>query len=104
MKTILLICVALIGFAVASAAQTPYGNNGFNYVTDTNVVTGNWYCIDVLEEAAIDTIKVRNRTGANTTVIQTITADTIPAGARLFWNITRLKLNSGKVVLYRKID
>ena len=104
MKRYILI-FALMAFAAGASAQSPYGNNGHNYISNsTTAVAGNWYCFQAVTQCIVDTLIVTNQTGQYTFKGQTITADTIPAGTFLFWNVTRVKLTSGKACLYRKID
>lgn len=103
-KFFLIALLLMLGSALAGYSQTPYGNDGYNYVTDTNMVSGRWFCLTVVDDIVIDTCINYQKTGANTWVNDTILNDTIQAGITLFWNIKKFKLNSGKAVLYRKID
>lgn len=104
MKRIVLIIV-FAAFAVIGMAQSPYGNNGHTYISNsTTAVTGTWYCLQAVTQCIIDTVRVLNQTGQYTFALQVRIHDTIPAGTFLYWNVTTIQLTSGKAVLYRKQD
>lgn len=70
--------------------------NGVVNTTDTSAVTGEFYCLQVLEEATFSVFTEREATGS-------LTGFAIPAGTQLFngLGITAYTLTSGKVRAYK---
>jgi hypothetical protein len=70
------------------------GTNGAKIVTDTSAQTGEWYAIQIVEDAAFSALTGFQLQG-------TWTGVTFPAGQIIFGRFTAFTLSSGKVVAYR---
>jgi len=72
------------------------GQAGSDLVEDTTAMTGNWFAIQVIEEAAFSVL-----TDASMTVTGTLSGITYPAGLLFFGAFTAFTLSSGAVQAYR---
>jgi len=72
------------------------GQNGSDLVEDTTAMTGNWFAIQIIEEAQFATL-----TDASMTVTGTLGSVTWPAGLLTFGAFTAFTLSSGAVQAYR---
>lgn len=73
------------------------GYYGSTLITDTEVNTGTYYCLQVLADCVIDSLVDSGRDGDD------INGLALNAGTILFGkNITRIKLTSGSVIAYKK--
>ena len=70
------------------------GSNGALIVTGTNANTGEWYAIQVIEDAAFSALTGFQLQG-------TWTGVTFAAGTIIYGRFTAFTLSSGKVVAYR---
>ena len=73
------------------------GYYGSTLITDTEVNTGTYFCLQVLVDCVIDSLVDSGRDGDD------INGLSLNAGTILFGkNITRIKLTSGSVIAYKK--
>jgi hypothetical protein len=72
------------------------GQAGSDLVEDTTAMTGNWFAIQILEEAAFSVL-----TDASMDVTGTLSSVTFPAGVIIFGAFTAFTLSSGAVLAYR---
>lgn len=73
------------------------GQNGGNLVDNTDSRSGNWFAIQILEEAQFTSL-----TDASLTVSGTLSAIVFPAGALVFGSFTAFELASGAVWAYKQ--
>ena len=72
------------------------GQNGGDLVQDTTAMTGAWFAIQIIEEAAFSVL-----TDASTDVTGTLSSITFPAGCLIFGSFTAFTLSSGAALAYR---
>lgn len=72
------------------------GQNGSDLVEDTTAMSGNWFAIQIIEEAQFATL-----TDASMKVTGTLGSCTFPAGCLIFGAFTAFELSSGAVLAYR---
>ena len=72
------------------------GQAGSDLVEDTTAMTGNWFAIQIIEEAAFSTL-----TDSSMDVTGTLSSVTFPAGCLIFGAFTAFTLASGAAMAYR---
>jgi len=75
------------------------GLNGGNFIKDTNVHTGNWFAIQIVEDAIIQT-QSSNISGLDNACQPVSGGITLSAGTVLYGNYTSIDLTSGAVIAY----
>lgn len=70
------------------------GSNGALIVTGTGANTGEWYAIQIIEDAAFSALTGFQLQG-------TWTGVTLPTGLIIYGRFTAFTLSSGKVIAYR---
>ena len=71
-----------------------FGQNGFNYITDTTVTTGNWKCVKCITACVFTTLTAS--VGDNGDAIA------LAAGDIIYGPFTAITLASGSVVAYNR--
>ena len=74
------------------------GGFGSIFVTDTSLYTGDFFAIQAIEDSIFGTLSSNNMTNCNTWVSGAIL---FPAGIVITSEFTDVKLNSGKIILYK---
>lgn len=81
-----------------ATASKEFGENGFDYITDTAAHSGNYYYIQAVTDTVIASITYANPL----TVTCTPDADLLKAGNTLAVPFTSITLTSGKIIAYKR--
>ena len=81
--------------ADVQALNAALGQNGAVIIQDTTATTGEFFCIDIIEDAVFSVL-----TETNGSVVGTLGSITFPAGYRMLGLFTAITLSSGTVRAY----
>ena|SRR5690554_4139569 len=97
-----MILIFLFFFTTISFAQIAtqeekmsVGSYGSTLITTTTTVTGNFFAIQVLADAVIDSLVDAKMTGDPSNL-------NLSAGTFIYGNFTKIKLKSGSVIAYKR--
>jgi hypothetical protein len=84
--------------SVVKGVQNALGAYGFTYIGGTDATTGEWFAIQIVEDAVFALLTADNEA----VITGDITSQTFPAGMILYCACSAITLTSGVVIAYKR--
>lgn len=84
--------------SVTKGIRNALGAYGFTYIGDTSATTGEWFAIQIIEDAVFALLTA----DGEAVITGDITSQTFPAGMIIYCTCEAITLTSGKVLAYNR--